>query len=342
MPSCRFPFALAALFAIAASACGTPSPSDPPDPPDRATTIAQGITGGTPDDANDAIVWIVAEVDGKKGNCSGVVVSPHVVLTAGHCSSLDAKYGIFLGSDYTDEAAKAKPENLVAVVEHRAHPEYDAKRNLGDIGVLVTSAPIPRKPIALGRVSLETKDVGRAVRIVGFGRTLTDGGTIGRRHVAQTKIAEVDATGIAFAGLPNICLFDSGGPTLMEQDGVEVVVGIHSIVDSLACNSKGWDTRVDPYVAFVEKMIAKTDPPAEDAGADAAEEAEAGTVPPPPTVVTKTGSCSAGRDDRSAHDSWASLALSCVLVAVARRRRRRSALEREVRARDERARELSG
>ena len=129
------------------------------------------VLGGQPDDANGPMVWMIGDLDDRTGYCSGVVVSPHVVLTAGHCAAPKAKFEIFLGADYNDEAAKAAPENHVAVVSHHVSPDYDSHRNLHDVGVLVTATPIPRTPAVINREALVKADVGRPLRISGFGRS---------------------------------------------------------------------------------------------------------------------------------------------------------------------------
>ena len=294
--------ALSVGLGLALSACSAPR--------DTVGTSTSPITSGAVDDADGPVVWIVASVGGRTGYCSGVVVSPHVVLTAGHCTNVEAKFSIFLGSDYTDASAKALAENYVAVAEHLPHPQYNPNTNTHDLGVLVTEAPIPRKAVTINRDPLTASDVGAPIRIVGFGQTSGTDKTIGRRHEAMTTISEYDGVGLAMSGTPSFCLFDSGGPTFMTRGGAEVVAGVHSIVESTSCDATAWDTRVDVHAAFIDEVVAKADPPAEDAGVDAGP--TAAEPPAAGTPVDKGCSLGASRDA-----SGAGLTLALMLAVAA-------------------------
>jgi V8-like Glu-specific endopeptidase len=272
------------------------------DPPIETTaTSKSAIIGGQPDDAEGPVVWMVGDLDGRIGYCSAVVVSPHVVLTAGHCAAPNAKFEIFLGADYNDETAKAAPENHVAVVSHKASPDYDSYRHLHDIGVLVTATPIPRTAAVINREAIVKADVGRPLRISGFGRTVADDEAIGRRHEAMTTLDGYDAMSLGMKGTPSFCLFDSGGPTFMDRGAGEVVVGIHSIVESQACDALAWDARVDIDAEFIDGIIAKADPPPDTTTVEQPTEPAdepAGASPAPtdasgPTTQT-TSSCTIG------------------------------------------------
>jgi hypothetical protein len=126
---------------------------------------------------------------------------------------------------------------------------------------------IPAAAARISRAPLDDASLGQPVRIAGYGRTTaTDDTSVGRRMSATTTIAGFDDTGLGIAGLPNFCLSDSGGPTYLVASGA--VVGVHSLVDTAACNGKGLDTRVDPYVDFIEGWVAFADPPAPDLAPD--------------------------------------------------------------------------
>ncbi len=329
---------VAVVVGLAGAGCG-------PDSSEVVRRSTSGITAGYADDSDEAAVWIVAKVGGATGFCSGVVVSPHVVLTAGHCSSIEAAYSIFLGADYNDPATKTLPESYVPVIEHHPHPRFDANLNANDIGVLVTESAIPRAAAAINRAPLVDGDVGVLVRIVGYGQT--EGGmnrTYGRRYAADTTLAAFDITGLAVDGLPNICFFDSGGPTFMTRDGAEVVVGVHSVLESQDCASRGWDTRVDVYAEFVDQYIDGVDPivdagspEEEDAGdAGSAEPGEADAGSPAPVDAgqaqdasradTNPSSCSVGLG----RPAW-SYPFLVALVAAMRWLRRRSGRARSSR-----------
>lgn len=287
---------------------------------------SHAITSGTPDDSDRATVWIVGEAKGQKGYCSGVVVAPRVVLTAAHCLRADADFKIFLGDDYGDADAKAKEENYVAVTEQHPHSKWDPNQNLNDIAVLVTETDLPGTPVPILEKKMTTKDVGATVRIAGFGQTSGADKTFGRRHSAETTIKALDDTGLAIDGTPNICFYDSGGPTFLTRDGKEYVVGIHSISEKASCDGQGVDTRADAYLAFVEEYIEATkpavaDPTTEDAGAPTS---DGGTTPTSEAPASTSGcAVEGGRRSGPGRDGGplAMAGLALLGLAVARRRR---------------------
>ena len=307
MTNPRFRACLAAV-ALPLLACGSA-------PADSVGRARQSITSGTADDVDTAAVFIVAKTKNATGYCSGVVVSPHVILTAAHCASSDYQYSIFLGADYNDPAAKGLAENFVEVVEHHAHPKWTTARgDSNDVGVLITAAPIPRPSVAINRKPITPSDVGREIRIVGQGQPSGTDKSVGRRNIGVTKIAGFDETTLELAGAPNICLFDSGGPTFLQQDGVDVVAGIHAVVDSSACDGKGYDMRVDRYTDFIDQYIVAADPP--DAGAP---ESDASIQAPSPPTTTSGCAISAQRSPRAFFGFFFSVSLFA--AAIARRRR---------------------
>lgn len=318
----------ASLFAFGLALLGCTG-----DPMETTSRSSSAIIGGQVDDKDGPVVWIVGDLEGQMGYCSGVVVSPHVVLTAGHCARPKAKFKIFLGANYDDEAAKAAPESYIEVTSNRASPDYDSRRNLHDVGVLVTTTAIPRTPATINRKPLRKDEVGQPLRIAGFGRTdAADDETIGRRREATTALDGFDETSLGMKGTPSFCLFDSGGPTFMTREGKEVVVGIHSIIEELTCDGVAWDTRVDIDAEFIDGVIAKADPPPETTTEEeATEPADPGNGSPPPVTSTEpaaqTSSCSldAARHPTGNGGAGALVALAASLALRARYSRARDA-----------------
>lgn len=273
-------------FGLSLAACTT-------DPTETTGRSSSAIIGGQIDDKDGPVVWMVGDLEGQLGYCSAVVVSPHVVLTAGHCARPKAKFKIFLGADYNDEAAKTKPENYIEVVSNRASPDYSSTKNIHDVGVLVTATPIPRTPAEINRKPLLKSEVGQPLRIAGFGRTdAADDMSMGERHEATTKLEAFDETSLGMKGSPNFCLYDSGGPTFMTREGKEVVVGIHSLVEEITCDGVAWDARVDIDAEFIDGVIAKADPPPETTTEEEPTEPEPAPVAEPaPAVAYPASTC---------------------------------------------------
>ena len=243
--------------------------------------------------------------------------------TTAHCSAPRADYAIFIGADYNDAAARAAQGNLVAVTEHHAHPNYDSSTNENDIGVLITTDPIARAPAAINRRGLAKSDIGKPIRIVGYGQTSGDSKAMGRRTQGTTTIADFDPTTLTVRNVPNICLNDSGGPTFMTREGEEVVVGIHFIIDSAKCDGEGLDMRVDGYTDFVDGYIQSNDPPRsgdgsaeDDAGAPREASPSAAETTPP---AAPASGCVLGRARTASGDALLVALIATALLVVRKR-----------------------
>jgi secreted trypsin-like serine protease len=319
-----------AITPLLLSACAAESTSN-------VGSTRQAIVGGVPDDATESAVFIVVRAGSKDGFCSGVVVSPHVVLTAAHCASSDAHYRIFLGADY--DRAKADDSDFVEVVRNVPHPKWDEKTNENDIGVLVTATPMTRKPVGIRRTPLADADLGTPLRIVGFGRTSGSGEAIGRRMQATTKLSGFDATALGFMGTPNICLYDSGGPSYAKVEGEEVVVGIHLLVGAASCDERGLDTRVDAFADFIDAQIDEVEAgaPAEpseaepEASADPPQASSAASEPPQAKAVS-CAVAAAPRGVGGKHSAFYAGAVFLTVIALMRRRRRVTFLVQQAQA----------
>lgn len=286
---------LIVLLSLTVVACGQPPTNTP-----RSLATTSAIIGGTHDTSASPVVLIRARLGIDTGYCSGVIVSPHVVLTAGHCTSVaGATYSIFIGDDLATQGDMA--DLNFAVRSRRAHPRYDQTTYAYDIGVIVTEAALPRQPAGLNRTPLDSSFVGHAAKLVGFGQTIAgDEASIGKRNVAQSTFAAVDPPGyVTFRGTPNICLVDSGGPALMEQDGQDVVAAIHHAVSASTCDGEGYSVRVDVVLDFIDAEIAAADPTpdagtGEDAGSDAGPDGEPDAGTDAGVVATDAGTSDGG------------------------------------------------
>jgi secreted trypsin-like serine protease len=173
----------------------------------------------------------VALVVAPMALCSGTLIAPDVVLTAGHCIDTHPTE-VLLGSvDYTKVGGEA-----IAVKSATAYPSWQTEF---DVGVLVLDHPASAKPRAIAS-ACTAKDLepGNDVTVVGFG--LTDAAGMGQNtKLHQAKLAVIDPActtdlacnpkiapaGEFVAGGDGIdaCFGDSGGPIYLDDALIGVV-----------------------------------------------------------------------------------------------------------------------
>lgn len=135
----------------------------------------QRVLGGAPATADQA-PWAVFVFTGGNGMCSGTVVSPTEVVTAGHClftATGDARpasgFTVAAGWQSTDVTLLA--DQTVGVASALAHPVYPGRGLFpGDVAILRLATPLTFTP-RVGPLPLATERpaVGAAVALFGFG-----------------------------------------------------------------------------------------------------------------------------------------------------------------------------
>lgn len=229
---------------LGAAACGCvcalAEPGCASDPPERTARSSSAITQGSADTGDGAVVALVA-ASGVTA-CTGTLVAPHMVLTAGHCTLAQVVEGasVVFGSSLNDPVA------TLPVTQAVTHPQFDPTTLANDVGILILASDAPVAPVPLGTGA---PDVGATLDLVGWGLTAADAGDTGQKRQGTSAVTQVDATTFAVAAIPSQpCEGDSGGPALVTANGVTSIVGVTSHGDA-ACSQGATYTRVDAFVA---------------------------------------------------------------------------------------------
>lgn len=169
--------------------------------------------------------------------CTGTLVSPELVLYAGHCHAAAHASYVAFGED------AAAPARTVDTVACAAFPGYVSTAESIDLAYCRLAEPVldvPIVPLATG-CEIDAITTGDEVTIVGFGASDADydgngeptnvtGGGI-KRYTRQT-IETIDLAGndlVLFGGGSSACFGDSGGPVMFElPDGSWRVLGAAS------------------------------------------------------------------------------------------------------------------
>jgi len=229
----------------------------------------------------------VALVAADDAACTGTLIAPDVVLTAGHCIEVNPK-AVLLGSvDY------AKPGGeLIAVKSATAYPDW---QHTYDVGVLVLDHAASAKPRAIASGCRMTP--GMYLEVVGFGLT-TEAGTGDNTKLNEAQLRVIDpmctetaacASAVAPGGEftagddgVDSCFGDSGGP-LFAGKALLGVVSRGAGTDSEPCGGEGVYVRADKVVSWIEKTTgaklarASCDGKADgEDGSDASDDGQAG------------------------------------------------------------------
>jgi len=207
--------------------------------------------------------------------CTGILVAPDVVLTAGHClDGADPSAVVLNSSDLVDDRGE-----VVEVAEAIQYPSY---WNAYDISVLVLDQPAvtPWRPLASGCVLDEYLLDGASATIVGFGATNENGSQYSpAKQWADIPITDADGSetsdGYVNAVSPggemgaggdgtDSCFGDSGGPLYLNTPYGPFVAGIVSRSYDWAydppCRDGGIYVRPDAVIDWIEEETGRDIP----------------------------------------------------------------------------------
>ena len=203
--------------------------------------------------------------------CSGVLVAPTVVLTAGHCDphvdNIGALTGVLLG---TTVLASPTDGEIIAV-GNTAIAQYPSSQTSIDISIIRLPAPAAEapRPIAVGWARLDIQN-GAKVEFVGYGATDKNANNyIPQLQQAESTITDFNCTtssGCNTAAHPNgelgaggmgidTCPGDSGGPMYLVTDYGTFLAGITSrSYDNaqFSCSEGGIYGRPDKIADYIE------------------------------------------------------------------------------------------
>ena len=258
-----------ALLLVAAAAPGIARSADPTFRPLAApaapaapvvTSVAAPIYNGQPTGSFTAVVAVlVLNGDDSTALCSGTLIAPTVVLTAGHCLSLAPKAAkVFVFPDGTTQVA-------YDAIRYSVHPDFTLSRlAVDDVSVLVLQtavAGVSPQPLVSRRPRPGTRGT-----IVGFGDDAF--GSVGVKRDGAVRLTRcpraVRRVGIAPGQLSgslcwrpkrrgqDTCQGDSGGPLLVR----DAVAGVTSGGFPSCPGRLSWDTDVTSVRDWIDAALA--------------------------------------------------------------------------------------
>lgn len=223
--------------------------------------------------------------EGKHGfSCTGTVVAPRVILTAGHCVEDPETGTITPAADYlvatgVSNPSEAGPGNVFHVAEAHAFPDFDPGALRGDAALLILATPTSAPPLSIaGAADAGLYAGGASVQLAGWG--LTSAGASEPPPNLRATTTVVQSTSVCRSKTHSYyppyspavqlctlalgakksggCFGDSGGPAIGQRaDGSAVELGIIS-TGAPGCDPKRPNvlTRADAVADWVGAWVA--------------------------------------------------------------------------------------
>jgi hypothetical protein len=248
--------------------------------------IALAITNGEPDAGRHPYVGLlVFDVyvphvgDVPAWRCSGALIAPDVVLTAGHCTDGAAAARIWFDEDVTYDNVPfpfypyGGPGSEAIEGTPYTNPDYGSEENpygggnglpafsYRDVGIVVLDEPVDMDEMAeLPEIGLvDTLKNKTDVDLVGYGvqEQIHGGGPPSWTGLRVRLYAPSELVSGKFVhsaeyirlsmnpggGTGGLCFGDSGGPDLL--GGTDKVLAVNSYVSNYNCAGVGYSSRVD-------------------------------------------------------------------------------------------------
>ena len=269
----RILLSMAAVLAIGACSEAPTTNSDTAKEP---SFITNGALDGN---GHPAVVLVLMEVDGAPAfRCSGTLIAPKVVLTAGHCTGEPGEFSgirIFTEADVQngDNNYPFAGPNSVEAASWQAHPLYtNSAFFLHDVGVIRLKKEVKLPADKYGKLptldQLDALQPSSSTRFtaVGYGLQRINPAFVESQRVrmfAEPHLVQINTgfTGNFSLLLSNnassggTCFGDSGGPNYLGSSNT--IAGVTSFGLNGTCGGTGGVFRMDraDVLAFVNQYL---------------------------------------------------------------------------------------
>jgi hypothetical protein len=224
---------------------------------------AAALVGPSQEDNSFAphLVMILNRGIDRAGFCTGVVLSPRVVLTAAHCLASNENMRVYYRSPNGEPILS---EIAASAVHPLFRADAPAKRIVSiDLALIETRAPLDER---FSPAPLDDKGeaaIGEALKIFGYGvRSEGDGKTAGALRAARLAVRAPQSSILLWAEDPDhggagACTGDSGGPIVSAETGKVLAITAWSAgaARGRRCGALTQGPLVAPQAGWIDRVL---------------------------------------------------------------------------------------
>jgi secreted trypsin-like serine protease len=227
----------------------------------------------------DSLALVSDQVPAAQNRCTGTVVAPTVVLTAGHCVESER------GAIYSESGYRVVTNSLTlhdpgrersSVSRVLVEPRFDPRSGSDDAALLILATPTTAPPMALASsADAPSLYAGMLAVIAGWGRTsysrpgvspvLRWAPTVVQSdswctQYASDFLSDAQLCAIDASDQPTApCKGDSGGPLIVSENGRPLEIGItRSSAANCSPHGPALFTRIDVLSTWLNNAIARS------------------------------------------------------------------------------------
>jgi secreted trypsin-like serine protease len=232
--------------------------------------VANAIANGTPvaegqyEFATKLTMTNIPRADGTAYDsaCSGALIAPQWIITAGHCFHDTAGRPVSGPVPYATTATVGRAD-LTATTGHVVEVVEVRQASRQDVALARLATPIT--DIAPLAISASSPKTGTILRMTGWGATTSVDATptthlqTGQFRITRVAGSSVLVVGHAPAADTSACLWDSGAPYFTENtNGTQTLVSIESDGPSCPHSQEETTARVDRIADWIEQTSGAT------------------------------------------------------------------------------------